>query len=109
MDAQWQRHQRVELDGTWQVTWGELLSPGDLPSGETESLQVPSVLAVPQPHRAGGNATLGCATLWRDIELPTELLPRTGALPPELDSASRVYLVAEQQAYLLHEVGQVRL
>ena len=87
----------VELDGTWQVAWGRFYLHGDIPSGETETLQVPSVWAVPQPYRAGGNATLGCATLWRDIELPTGFASRDlGLYLPELDSASRVYLVAEQ-------------
>ena len=98
----------VELDGTWQVTWGELLSPGDLPSGETQTLQVPSVWAVPQPHRAGGNATLGCATLWRDIELPAgshlEIWGSTSR-----SSTARLGSIwwPSLQTHLLHEVGQV--
>jgi len=97
------------LDGQWNVSWGQLLSPTDTSLPETpQTLQVPSVWTVPQSHRAGGNATLGCATLWRDIELPAGVASRDlGLYLPELDSASRVYLVAQERAYLLHEVGQV--
>ena len=99
----------LTLDGQWSVSWGQLLSPTDTLPDKPSTLTVPSVWEVPESHRvAGGNATLGCATLWRDIELPAGVASRElGLYLPELDSASRVYLVAQERAYLLHEVGQV--
>ena len=73
----------VELDGTWQVTWGELLSPRDIPSGETQNPAGSSVWAVPQPHRAGGNTTLAARHSGGILSY------RPGVLPENWGSTSR--------------------
>ena len=99
------------LDGTWNVSWGQLVEPTSLhtlaPGADT--LSVPSVWDIPEQYRrVGSNPTLGCATLWRDMTLPIGRASRDmGLYLPELDSASRVYLVASERAYLIHAVGQV--